>query len=170
VCGTRRCITIFITTPIGPIGPTLRQNNPVYILHSRVPLRYHSTYVEVVQGCRGCHIQFMDQKAMRLLIVLLNKFICYLNSCTSANENMKIGTMFWNSASCSSSVHIRTTRRYILEDGNIHKNRCENLKSCIRGSSLHHFLRPPVTCPNIHPRHTLVKCLQTMFFLQWEPK
>jgi hypothetical protein len=27
------------------------------------------------------------------------------------------------------SVHIRTTRRYIPEDGNIHNHRCENLKS-----------------------------------------
>jgi hypothetical protein len=26
-------------------------------------------------------------------------------------------------------VHIRTTRRYIPEDGNIHNYRCENLKS-----------------------------------------
>jgi hypothetical protein len=29
------------------------------------------------------------------------------------------------------SVHIRTTRRYIPEDGNIHNYRCENLKSYI---------------------------------------
>jgi hypothetical protein len=33
---------------------------------------------------------------------------------------------------CSSetSGRIRTTRRYITDDGNIHNYRCENLKSC----------------------------------------
>jgi hypothetical protein len=33
------------------------------------------------------------------------------------------------------SVHIRTTRRYIPEDGNIHCYRCENLKSYKRVNS-----------------------------------
>jgi hypothetical protein len=47
-------------------------------------------------------------------------------------------TIFWDIAPCSpymkrlsseTSVHIRTTRHYIPDDGNIHNYRCENLKS-----------------------------------------
>jgi hypothetical protein len=34
--------------------------------------------------------------------------------------------------SFETSVHIQTTRRCIPEDGNIHKYRSENLKSCIK--------------------------------------
>jgi hypothetical protein len=34
------------------------------------------------------------------------------------------------------SAHIRTTQRYISEDGNIHNYRCENFKS-YKGSAKH---------------------------------
>jgi hypothetical protein len=51
--------------------------------------------------------------------------------------------IFWDIPSCSSSetsVHIRTTRRYIPEDGNIRNYRWENLKSCITFCTLNIFL------------------------------
>jgi hypothetical protein len=36
---------------------------------------------------------------------------------------------FWEIRSSESSAHVRTTRRYILEDGNVLNYRCENFKS-----------------------------------------
>jgi hypothetical protein len=60
-----------------------------------------------------------------------------INERTSATLKIAVfwdiaaGSPYMNRRSSETSVHIRTTRRYIPEDGNFYNYRSENLKSCI---------------------------------------
>jgi hypothetical protein len=57
---------------------------------------------------------------------------CYILVSCSTDFTLKMDVI----SSYVTSVHIRTTRRYILEDGNIPNYRCENIKSYIVVSCL----------------------------------
>jgi hypothetical protein len=80
--------------------------------------------------------------------------------------------VFWDIVPCrpyvnrrysETTAHIRTTRRYIPEDVNIHNYRCENLKSYTNFEAVHvadlprfcHFLS---LLPKFYPEHS---CSQT---------